>query len=167
MQAKFNFGKLFLATFILISCNPTPQSSEVDKKAGEAALRKADSTWSKVAEAKQLEAHVGYFLDDAVVMAPNEKRVEGKEAIRKMVSEMYAMPGVAMSWKANKVEVASSGDLGYTAGSYQLTVKDEKGNPVTDTGKYLEVWKKQADGGWKVTTEMFNSDLPVPQPPSK
>jgi ketosteroid isomerase-like protein len=33
---------------------------------------------------------------------------------------------------------------------------------VNDTGKFLEVWKKQADGKWKCVADTYNSDLPVP-----
>jgi len=32
--------------------------------------------------------------------------------------------------------------------------------PVVDNGKYLTVWKKQADGSWKVLFDMFNTDMP-------
>ena len=49
-------------------------------------------------------------------------------------------------------------------GMYQLTMKDSQGNPVNDRGKFVEVWKKQADGKWKVEADIFNSDLPVAAP---
>jgi ketosteroid isomerase-like protein len=32
---------------------------------------------------------------------------------------------------------------------------------VADRGKYLAVWKKQADGSWKIEADMWNSDLPA------
>ena len=38
------------------------------------------------------------------------------------------------------------------------------GGPVNDTGKFLEVWKKQANGSWKCVADMFSSDMPVPVP---
>jgi ketosteroid isomerase-like protein len=41
-------------------------------------------------------------------------------------------------------------------------MNDPKGSPIMDRGKYVAVWKKQADGSWKVAAESFNSDLPVP-----
>ena len=34
---------------------------------------------------------------------------------------------------------------------------------VHDVGKYLLVWKKQPDGGWKVLREIYNTDLPAPK----
>jgi ketosteroid isomerase-like protein len=43
-----------------------------------------------------------------------------------------------------------------------MTENDAAGKPMTDKGKYLEVWKKQADGTWKCVVDMFNTDLPAP-----
>ena len=43
-------------------------------------------------------------------------------------------------------------------GTYEATLKDGS----QDKGKYCEVWEKQADGKWKVGTDMFSSDLPAP-----
>ena len=54
--------------------------------------------------------------------------------------------------------MAKSGDMGYLIGTYEMTLKDGS----KDKGKYCEVWKKQADGKWKVSTDMFSSDLPAP-----
>ena len=153
----------FLA-LLVPSCNqPTPDTRATD----EAAIREADAAWSKVAEAKQMDSFYEYFLDDAVLLAPNEAMAEGKEAIRKTGDAMFAMPGFAVKWQLTKVEAARSGDLGYSLGTYELSMNDPKGTPMTDRGKYATVWKKQADGSWKVAVDMFNSDLPVPPPPSK
>ena len=91
----------------------------------------------------------------------------GKEAIRKMVADLFAMPGFAVKWQPTKVDVSRSGDFGYSLGTYEMSINDPKGTPMVDRGKYATVWKKQADGSWKVAVDMFNSDLPVPQPPSK
>jgi ketosteroid isomerase-like protein len=64
------------------------------------------------------------------------------------------------------VEVARSSDLAYATGTYESSMKDSRGKLVTDHGKYVEVWKKQADGKWKTVADIFNSDLP-PAPPEK
>jgi ketosteroid isomerase-like protein len=59
------------------------------------------------------------------------------------------------------VEVAKSGDLACLSGTYELTMNDPGGKPVSDRGKYVEVWEKQADGKWKCGTDIWNSDLPA------
>ena len=78
-----------------------------------------------------------------------------------------ANPGFALSWQLTKAEASRGGDLGYTVGTYVLTLHDPKGEPVTDRGKYVTVWKKQADGSWKVAADIFNSDLPAAGAPAQ
>ncbi len=103
----------------------------------EKAVRDADAEWSKVAGAKDLDKTVSFYADDAMVLPPNQPMVTSKSGIRDL-------------WKG-------FGDMGCLIGTYALTMKDG----TKDTGKYCEVWKKQADGKWKVATDMFSSDLPA------
>ena len=131
-----------------------------DSKA-EQALRDADDAWSKAAASKDLDKTVSYYSTDATVLPPNASAATTKEAIKKIWQDMFASPGVAISWKATKVEVAKSGDLGFVSGTYEFNMNDASGKPVTDKGKYVEVWKKQADGKWKCGTDTWNSDLPA------
>jgi len=47
----------------------------------------------------------------------------------------------------------------YSQGTYTLTMTNPKTKkPLTDKGKYLTVYTKQADGSWKVAADTFNSD---------
>jgi uncharacterized protein (TIGR02246 family) len=133
------------------------------RAADESALKDLDAQWSKAAAAKDLETTVSYYADDAVLMPPNAPVAAGA-AIRDFWKSMIASPGFAGGWKVTKAEVARSGDLAYLTGTYEMTENDASGKPVNDRGKYVEVWKKQADGKWKVVADMFNSDLPLPTP---
>ena len=127
----------------------------------EQALRDADDAWSKAAASKDLEKTVAYYSDDAIVLPPNAPIATTKEAIKKLWGDLLASPGLVISWKANKVEVAKSGDLGFVSGTYEFNMNDASGKPTTDKGKYVEVWEKHADGKWKCGTDTWNSDLPA------
>jgi ketosteroid isomerase-like protein len=131
----------------------------VDTAALQDSLRQADQAWSEASAT--LDGHMNYVMDNAVILAPNQPMMSGKDAIRKEMEEMYQMPGFTVKWEPKTVEVAGSGDLGYTMGSYKLTWNDTTGNQMTDTGKYLSIWKMQDDGSWKVSADMFNSDMPM------
>jgi uncharacterized protein (TIGR02246 family) len=146
----------------LAACTQAPPPAPPDTREADAAtLRDLDAQWSKVAAAKDVEGYVGFYADDAMVFPPNAPMVTGKEGIRKLWADDMARPGFAVSWQITQAEVARSSDLGYTIGEYEETVNDPKGKPVSDRGKYLTVWKKQADGTWKVAADIFNSDLPA------
>jgi ketosteroid isomerase-like protein len=127
----------------------------------EQALRDTDDQWSKAAASKDVDKTVSYYADDAVVMPPNAAIANTKEAIRKIWSDMLTTAGFSISWKATKVEVAKSGDLGFVSGTYEVTMNDASGKPATERGKFLEVWEKQADGKWKCGADIWNSDMPA------
>jgi uncharacterized protein (TIGR02246 family) len=138
------------------------------RSADEATLKNLDAEWSKAAGAKNVDKTASYYSDDALVLPPNMTAIHGKQAARAMWQGMFSVPGFGGGWKVSKVEVARSGDLAYVTGTYELSETDDRGKPATDKGKYLEVWKKQADGNWKCIVDMFNSDFPSVEPePSK
>ena len=124
------------------------------------AIRDLDTQWSKTAGANDVDGAVSYYADDASLMPPNAPAASGKAAIRAVWAGIL-VPGNSVSWLADKVEVGRSSDLAYSTGEYQATMKDAQGKAEMDRGKYVEVWKKQADGKWKVVADMFNSDLPA------
>jgi uncharacterized protein (TIGR02246 family) len=133
------------------------------RAADEATIKDLDAQWSKTAGARDVDGTISYYADDASLLPPNASIATGKASIRAAWAA-FLVPGSAVSWEANKVEVARSSDLAYTLGDYQSTMKDAHGKLVTDHGKYVEAWKKQADGKWKVVADIFNSDLPATPP---
>jgi ketosteroid isomerase-like protein len=148
----------FSYVFFSLGCNSKPP---VDTPAAdEAAVRQTDENWSKAAQSKKVDDWVAFYSKNAVLLPPNDKKVDTQKGIRKYIGELLAAPGLAINWQPTTVQVARSGDLGYTQGTYTLTVNDVHGKPTTDQGKTLEIWKKQGDGSWKCIVDMWSSDLP-------
>jgi ketosteroid isomerase-like protein len=102
---------------------------------------------------------MAFMARDGVIMPPNEPAASGAAA-HDWAARMMAMPGFGASWSANVAEVAGSGDVGYTSGTYDLHANAPDGSPFSDHGKYLTVWKKDMTGAWKVEADIFNSDMP-------
>lgn len=134
----------------------------VNRAEEEAALRAADLAWSDAAGRKDVDAVVSYMADDGRTLPPNEPAASGKEAVRAGWAGILALADVAIRWEPQLVQVAESGELGYTSGTYTLAFTGADGKPVSDRGKYLEVWKK-VDGKWKCSQDMYSSDLPIPR----
>jgi len=144
--------------FVLVVCVALlPVTLALAAGADERAVRDADEQWSKVAAAKDLDKTVSFYGDDAVVLPPNQGAVTTKDGIRNLWKG-FLDSLTDINWKTTRVETAKSGDMAYLIGTYEMTMKDG----TKDKGKYCEVWKKQADGKWKVSADMFSSDLPVP-----
>ena len=154
---------LLCSCFALLSFVFVGTTSAAETKI-EQALRDLDAQWSAAAGAKDIDKTVSYYSENAVVMPPNAPSATTRETIRSAWKEMLTSPGAAVSWKATKVEVAKSGDLACVSGTYEETTIDASGKPVNDRGKYVEIFKKQADGTWKVVADIWNSDLPATAP---
>jgi ketosteroid isomerase-like protein/mannose-6-phosphate isomerase-like protein (cupin superfamily) len=116
---------------------------------GRASLTAIDREWSQTV--KDPDKFVSYYATDASLYMPGTPILKGQDAIKKAYVQLSSTPGFSLQWAANKADIGSSGDIGYTAGTYQMG--EEK-------GKYITVWKKQTDGSWKVTEDILNSDAP-------
>jgi ketosteroid isomerase-like protein len=150
-----------LLMLLAAGCNTAPPAA--DTKAAEDAVRAADAAWSKAAAAQDAAAVGSYYADDATVLPPNAPLITGKDAAQKSWAAML-VPGNSVSWTTEKVSSSTSGDMAYTQGAYTATMAGADGKPMSDTGKYLCVWKKQADGTWKSVEDVWNSDLPAGAP---
>ena len=148
---------LVTLTILLMAAMPLPAQKK--HSTGEKAIRAADQAWARVFGAKDLNGSLEFCVDDASFMAPNAPVVVGKAAIGKSFAAFFTLPDLKITWHPIKIEVARSGELGYSTGAYDMSFKDPAGKTMTDRGKYVTVWKKQSNGRWKVIYDIFNSDL--------
>ena len=103
-----------------------------------------------------------YYADDARVLPPNHATVTGREAI----SALLRSEGAILEFRLTILALDGRNDLAYVHGAYQMSLTTPgAAEPVGDKGKYVEIWKKQRDGSWKVILDVYNSDLPAPVSP--
>jgi ketosteroid isomerase-like protein len=104
---------------------------------------------------------VGLYSDDAVLMLSNVPAARGHDAIAKAFGGMTSSMRVS-AFKLTTQDVIAAGDYAMETGAFDMTSQAAKaGKPVRDTGKYLVLWKKQADGSYKILRDIANSDLPM------
>ncbi len=110
--------------------------------------------------AADVDAYVKtHYAEDARVLPPNHAMVTGREAI----AALLRSAGSIQQYKATVLEIEGRNDLAYAHGTYEMAVTPAgAAEPVGDAGKYVEIWKKQRGGTWRVVLEIFNSDLPAP-----
>ena len=120
------------------------------------ALAQLDDDWSKAAATRDAERVASFYAEDAVAYPPNAPMADGKAAAKKVWTAFFSDPSFKISWKTVHAEV--SGQLGYTTGTYEDSFKGPDGKLVTEKGKYVCVWRKEKDGGWKATHDIWNPD---------
>jgi uncharacterized protein (TIGR02246 family) len=163
---RWVIGSAFLALAAFqFGCSEAPKTPSDTRAADEKTIRDLETNWSKALQAKDLDKEMASYDNDAAFLFTNMPIVSGKTSIRGVHQQLFTDPNIAFDFSTSKVEVSKGGDLAYTQGVYHLTTTDPKTKrPVSETGKYLTVYKKQADGSWKATEDMLNADAPAVGP---
>lgn len=95
-------------------------------------------------------------------MEPSDSRefdggepVRGAEAIYQ--AEGGDKPATArLAWSPDEAFAGRAGDMGVTWGHWRLTPIDPTHKPLT--GRYVTVWRKDAEGHWKGLIDIGNPD---------
>jgi ketosteroid isomerase-like protein len=144
----------------------TPSEAQTGKGLSQAdvsQIKEVSQIHAKAALTKDWTMYVDTFLEDGVMYPPNDFAVKGRAAIRAWGERFPPMT----EFKASTGKVEGRDDLAYALGTYAVTlVPPGAPGPVKDSGKFVEVLRRQPDGKWLIAVDMFNSDLPA-VPPSK
>ena len=129
-----------------------------DMDANAKALAQLDEEWSKAATTRDADRVASFYAEDAIAYPTNEPIAIGQPAAKKIWASYFADSTFSISWKTVHAGVAKSGDLGFTAGTYEESFMGPVGSLVSEKGKYVCTWKKQKDGTWKAIHDIWNSD---------
>ena len=114
------------------------------------ALMARDREWATTV--KDGDKFLSFFAADGSLYPFGMPKISGTNALKEAWTQMSSAPGFALEFTPTKAMV--SGDLGYTTGTYKASMAG-----TTESGKYVTIWRKQADGSWKVTDDIFNADM--------
>ncbi|MGA8152033.1 MAG: DUF4440 domain-containing protein [Terriglobales bacterium] len=136
-------------------------SASASAKANPDTLRQLEGEFMKAAAEKGSQGYMSYYAQDAVELPDGEVMLQGKESVSKTMGFLDQKDN-HLTWTPVGADMAASGDLGYTYGTYEFRSKDKEGKATVNYGKYTSIWKKQKDGSWKVVLDMGNSS-PAPR----
>lgn len=113
-------------------------------------IRETEAKFSKMAAEEGIhKAFLAYAAEDAVLMR-QDSLIFGKNGLdHYFLRNTSKDVKVDLKWEPDFVDVAQSGDLGYTYGTYWLTVQDSTGHQTQREGVFHTVWKRQIDGTWR------------------
>jgi uncharacterized protein (TIGR02246 family) len=146
-------------SLMITACNQAADTHDADVKA----IQSDDLQWNQDFVSKDADKLASHYSDDAVLMVPGMPATSGKDAIHTALKQMASDPALTLKFHASKIDVAKSGDLAYTQGSYTMTVTDPQTKQViTDRGSYVTTYRKQQDGTWKAVADIATSEMPPP-----
>lgn len=137
--------------FAVSACNCTkkPDQSQM--------IADADRAYSAISVEKGMNAAFLAMFDSAgVILRANREPVKGYNAIKDLLINQSDSAFI-LSWEPAYAQVAASGDIGYTYGTYQVT--DKATDSISGEGTYVTIWQKQPDGKWKALLDTGNPGL--------
>jgi len=139
---------LLLSFVLLLSWTPTQQE-------GASALMAADRAFAEDTAADGLEGWLRWFAPDATIATRTGELRTGSAELREYYASI-GFPPARFSWEPASGALSEAGDLGYTVGSWTIRAPDAPAQPgaVLAEGRYLSVWRRQADGAFRVVADM-------------
>ncbi len=134
-----------LAVTVLGACGrPVVPPDPGSRKAIEAAVQQYVAA-SNLGDA---DALTDLYADDAMLLPPDHEPIQGRAAIG-----AFWRQGTDQGLEVTTLSVEVDGGVGYLVGRYNLPATDEE---PADSGKYVMCLKRQRDGAWKLTADIWN-----------
>lgn len=99
----------------------------------------------------------------ATMYPPAQAAARGTEAIRGLIDAFLRDPAFAITFTPVAVDVSTDGEMGYTLNTAVITATGLDGKPATERIRDFQLWRKQADGSWKIVVDLWNDE---PAPPA-
>ena len=150
-----------IAAFAMTGCMKGADTTADAAKIADS-IKAQEAAWEKGYADKDINVLAGQYADDAALVNPGEPIATSEVDRRKALGALITDPNLKLNFATDRVLVASAGDLATSRGHYTLTMTDKAtGKPVTSSGTYLTVYKKQPDGTFKAVEDAI---IPGPSP---
>ena len=152
---------LLLTLAALGGCKSAPAPlTDADR----ATARQMDSAYSAAASAGNVEGMMAGYAPNAMVMPPNMPTAHGSDQIRQL---WQGTTSQKILLQLTQETADGAGDFMFTTGKYHYQGLPVETSPSED-GKYLIVYRREADGKWMIVAESWSSNAPpAPPPPAK
>lgn len=120
------------------------------------AIDEANAEWARAIRTGDADALSRPYAEDAVFVLPDGDTVRGHAAIRAMYAGRRLPAGVAVvdAGIESAGRVAADADDVYEWGSAWTLVRGPDGRTTRRGGRFVTVWHRQADGGWRIVRNL-------------
>ncbi len=127
-------------------------------------LRQAELDFAKAFANRNVARFAEFVADDARFTSAGKLR-EGKAAILEQWTRMMQDPNLTLTWSPDIAEVSQAGDLGFTSGPYEISLKRPDGTRAQERGRFASVWRRQPNGAYQVIFDIGSPEEPPPPKP--
>ncbi len=146
-------GFVVLAFATLAGCQSGPKPlTDADRAMGQ----HMDSMFAAAVGAGDAEAMTAQYAPDAMVLPPSMAMAHGTDQIRQL---WKGMTSVKVALQLTQETADGAGDFMYTTGKYHYQELPAETGAHED-GKYLEVFRRGADGKWMIVADSWSPNTP-------
>jgi ketosteroid isomerase-like protein len=121
-------------------------------------LLERDAQWARAAsEGTDLELILSFWTDDAIVIPPDQPAFTGKAALRRYMEATLQIPGFRITWTSSDVKFSPDAQMAYMFGRNSISMEASDGNRITNEGRAVTIWRREADGEWRCTVDIWNA----------
>jgi ketosteroid isomerase-like protein len=137
----------------------TPPTASASYAADLAAISAFNVQYLKAINDGDITALSSLTDDDHVALAPGSAPLVGKAANDAVNGRTYQQFKIDEHWMP--VETVIDGNLAYQRGSFTVVATPKAaGTARTVSGSFLRIYRRQPDGSWRMTRDMFNTGPP-------
>ena len=151
-----------LTSILLIDCVPKTDIPAIDTESDVKAINDLLAEHVIAVNSSNTSLNLSGFTEDVVYMPPGGPALVGKEALTDLVETFYASSKGHVDMIAEETVV--SGDLAYQWGNFEgMVYPIGGGDTISMNSKFVYIYRRQADGTWKIARDIYNSNLPPGQ----
>lgn len=101
------------------------------------------------------------FAENAVLMAPDEPAVTGRDSIRAWLKR--GIDQFRVNGRYTKADIVVAGDWAIERYDGELTLTPKAGGrPIEQRLKGIHIYRREADGSWRIAQDVWNTNAPPP-----
>ncbi|UCF67043.1 MAG: nuclear transport factor 2 family protein [Acidobacteriota bacterium] len=147
-------ASLWGVVFLLGSGCEAP--NRVASQQATAEIREADLALARAVAEGDVDGFGELIAEDAVFHGSRELR--SREGVVAGWRPLIESPDISLTWTPDDAGASSAGDFGYTSGRYELRARDASGAEQLEHGRYVSLWRRDADGQWRAIFDIGRAD---------
>jgi uncharacterized protein (TIGR02246 family) len=140
-------------TILAVAALPILVATMASAQTVEDELRAAEDQWQELWAAQDVQGLAALYAEDGMRLPPDASRVVGRDAIEAMFKDEFAAGLENLQLEAT--DIGHDGNIGWVVGN--STIEFPMGDTMgTGTGNYVVVYRKEADGVWRIVIDTWN-----------